>query len=307
MRIAHISDLHLLGSEEIPPRRLAGKRFTGWVNLRFRRTALHKPRVAQAVARELRERSIDHVVITGDMTNLALESEFEAVRSFLEQDLGMAPDQVSVVPGNHDAYTRGAYRSRRFQCFLGEYITSDLPGASGVPEQGRFPFVRLRGPAAIIGLSTAIPRAPLVASGMLGKAQRMALRSLLGHDEVKRRLPVILQHHPWHQPSTTMKQLTQGLEDAAGEHDVLRALPAGLLLHGHLHRRIHRAIPTNEGKLDAVGSTSASLLDEREDHMSGFNLYDLSEDGSVELRAFRLDPATESFVETAIPSDPATR
>lgn len=303
MRIAHISDLHLLGSEEIPPGRLVGKRFTGWVNLRFRRHAVHKHRAAQAVAREIRERKVDHVVITGDMTNLALESEFEAVRSFLEQDLGMPPDQVSVVPGNHDAYTRGAHKSRRFQCYLGEYITSDLPGASGVPDLDRFPFVRLRGPAAIIGLSTAVPRGPLVASGFIGKAQRMALRALLGHAGVRSRVPVILQHHPFHQPPTQLKTYMHGLEDADEEHAILRDLTRGLLLHGHLHRRVHRSIPTDAGRLDAIGTTSASLLDDREDRMSGFNLYDIGDDGTFELTAFRLDPESESFVETPIPTD----
>lgn len=302
MKIAHISDLHLLGSEEIPPRRLVGKRFTGWVNLRFRRHAIHKPRAAQAVAREIRQRDVDHVVITGDMTNLALESEFEAVRSFLEHDLAMPPESVSVVPGNHDTYTRGAYRSRRFQCFLGEYITSDLPGATGVPDIGRFPYVRLRGPAAIIGLSTAVPRAPLVASGSVGKAQRMALRSLLEHADVRSRTPVILQHHPWHQPPTRMKAFMQGLADADEEHAVLKELERGLLLHGHLHRRVRRTIETDTGRLDAIGTTSASLLDDREDRMSGFNLYEISDAGAVSWSAFRFEQGSESFVETEIPT-----
>ena len=301
MKIAHISDLHLLGSEEIAPRRLIGKRFTGWVNLRFRRHAVHKPRAAQAVAREIRQREVDHVVITGDMTNLALESEFEAVRNYLEQDLAMAPDQVSVVPGNHDAYTRGAHRSRRFQCYLGEYITSDLPGAAGVPDIGRFPFVRLRGPAAIIGLSTAVPRAPLVASGKLGKAQRMALRSLLGHDGVRSRTPIILQHHPWHRPPSPMEAFMQGLADAEEEHAILKSLERGLLLHGHQHRRVHRTITTDAGQLDAIGTTSASLLDEREDRMSGFNLYEIGDDGGLDFSAFRLDEGSGSFVKTTIP------
>ena len=34
-----------------------------------------------------------------------------------------------------------------------------------------FPVVKLRGPAAFIGLSTALPRLPFVAAGRLGQAQ----------------------------------------------------------------------------------------------------------------------------------------
>jgi 3',5'-cyclic AMP phosphodiesterase CpdA len=302
MRIAHISDLHLLGSAEIPPHRLLGKRFTGWANIRFRRGAIHKQRAAESVARAIREREVDHVVVTGDVTNLALESEFEQVRHFLEHDVALPPDRVSVVPGNHDAYTRGSHRSRRFQCYLGEYITSDLPGASGVPDIDRFPYVRLRGPVAIIGLSTALPRPPLVASGELGKPQRMALRALLAHERVRERVPVVLQHHPWHRPETTMRNFTQGLADAEEEREVLDPLARGLLLHGHLHRRIHRVIPTSGGRIDSVGATSASLLDERENHMCGFNLYEVTDAGRVSWQAFRLEPDSGSFVETPIPS-----
>lgn len=303
MIIAHISDLHLLSLEGLHPRRLVGKRFTGWVNLKLRRESHHKREIAQAVAREVRARGVDHVVITGDVTNLALESEFEVVRSFLEQDLALPPERVSMVPGNHDMYTRGAHRARRFQCYLGEYITSDLPGAAGVPGVDRFPYVRLRGPAAIIGLSSAVPSPPLFASGVLGRAQRAALHAVLAHAEVKKRTPVILQHHPWHNPVHPVKNLMTGLADAHDQHEVLQELPRGLLLHGHLHRRIHQRIDTARGQLHAIGTTSASLLDESEDRMGGFNLYAIEEDGEVgELASYRLEPATGRFVPTPLPT-----
>ena len=301
MKIAHISDLHLLSREPIPPSRMIGKRFTGWVNIKLRRGSVHKREVAQAVAHEIRSRDFDHVVITGDVTNLSLESEFELVRSYLEHDLALPPDKVSMVPGNHDAYTRGSYAARRFQCYLGEYITSDLPGASGVPGIGRFPYVRLRDDVAIIGLSSAVPRIPLVASGRLGVEQRMALHALIEHGQVRERFPVILQHHPWHQPATAKKRFMQGLADADEEHDVLRHLQRGMLLHGHLHIRIRRRIPTDDGHLDAIGSTSASLLSDNEDCMSGFNVYDI-DDGKVDVSAWRYVPASETFVETSVPS-----
>ncbi|MEZ4440323.1 MAG: metallophosphoesterase [Polyangiaceae bacterium] len=303
MKIAHISDLHLLSSERIPPQRLLGKRFSGWVNIRFRRGAIHKRQIAQTVARALRAREIDHVVITGDVTNLSLESEFELVRSYLEGDLGMPPDQVSMVPGNHDVYTRGAHRDRRFQCYFGEYVTSDLPGAAGVPGLDRFPYVRLRGEVAIIGLSTAVPRAPMVASGQLGKAQCMALHALLAHREVEKRFPVILQHHPWHPYPTRRKQLMQGLEDAAQEAEALRDLERGLVLHGHLHRRVHRQLVTARGILDVVGATSASLLDEDETRMGGFNVYEVDASGLRGITSERLDPATERFLPVDVPRE----
>jgi 3',5'-cyclic AMP phosphodiesterase CpdA len=302
MIIAHLSDLHLFALDDLSPRRLLNKRFTGWVNIQLRRGVAHQRWAVEAVARELRGLDVDHVVISGDVTGLALEKEFEQVQTFLRQVLAMSADRVTMVPGNHDTYTRGAYRDRRFEAHFGEHITSDLPGASAVPGLDRYPFVRLRGPVAIIGLSTAVPRPPLVASGQLGKAQRMALHSLLAHDQVRRRMVVIVQHHPWHNPSSRAKALLEGLVDAAAEQQVLDELDHGLLLHGHLHRRIHRRLKTSRGHLEAIGSTSASLVDENPAKMAGFNLYEIASAGTLErMDSFALDPATGKVAPTALP------
>src|SRR5262249_11580287 len=151
---------------------------------RMKRGITHKPFAVRAAARAIRALEVDHVVITGDLSNLALEVEFELARAFLTDDLGLGPERVSIVPGNHDVYTRGALRTRRFTRFFAPYLQSDLPELAGDIELGPFPFVRLRGPLAIIGLSTAVPRVPLVASGELGRAQLAALSRALDHDEV---------------------------------------------------------------------------------------------------------------------------
>ncbi len=83
MRIAHFSDLHLLSLEGVPLRRFLNKRLTGWVNLRLKRGHIHKASYVRAIAREIARAKIDHVVVTGDLTNLALEPEFELARSVL--------------------------------------------------------------------------------------------------------------------------------------------------------------------------------------------------------------------------------
>jgi 3',5'-cyclic AMP phosphodiesterase CpdA len=300
VRIAHLSDLHLLALDGVVPFRLFNKRFTGYLNLRLRRKAVHKPFAVEAAARAIRELGVDHVVVTGDVSNLALEGEFALANRFFEHHLGMSPEQVTLVPGNHDAYTRGAHRSARFATAFARYLSSDLPGLT--VEGSRFPVVRLRGPVAIIGLSTAVPRLPFVASGELGTAQLKALEAILEHPEVKARTPVILQHHPIHNPPGRTHAMMEGLQDAAQEMQVLRRLARGLVLHGHLHRRIHRTLGTPLGHLDAVGSTSASLLDERDDRMAGFNVYDFTDDGGVErIESHRLRLASETFETVALP------
>ena len=278
------------------PFRLLNKRLTGYVNLRFRRHAVHKPQPVRAAAEEIRRLGLDHVVITGDLSNLALEQEFALVRRFLDQDLGLPPERVSVVPGNHDAYTQGAHRTDRFGQYFAPYIRSDIDVAP------RFPFVHLRGPVAIIGLSTAWPRPPLVAAGHLGGTQLRALQRLLDHPEVERRTPVLLQHHPWHNPASIAKTLLEGLHDARAEARVFRRLSRGLLLHGHVHRRVHRKLPTERGHLDAVGATSASLLHDSDERMAGFNVYDIDDRGAIQsITSHRYVPEQQTFREVPVP------
>jgi 3',5'-cyclic AMP phosphodiesterase CpdA len=302
VRIAHISDLHLIALDGAVPFRLLNKRLTGYVNLKLVRSPIHQLSVAQAVAREVGRGCFDHVVVTGDLTNLALEREFELARRVLEQDLGLDPAMVSIVPGNHDAYTRGAHRSRRFQSYLGAYASSDLPELAGVSLPGAFPFVRLRGPAAVIGLCSAVPRPPLVASGVLGRAQREALRRILAHPEVRRRTPILLQHHPLHNPPGRAKTLLEGLWDAEQEQALLSGLACGLVLHGHLHRRIRRTLATASGRVEAIGTTSASLRHAAPDRMAGYNVIELDEAGAIRaLSAFRLNEASGTFEPADIP------
>jgi 3',5'-cyclic AMP phosphodiesterase CpdA len=307
MKIAHISDLHLLALEGAIPWRLFNKRFSGYVNLRFRRKAVHKPHVLDATLKHLAERSdIDHIVVTGDVSNLALEGEFEGVRERLRSVLKRPATDVTLVPGNHDAYTMGAYRSQRFESFFADYMTNDLDNATGVTDVDRYPFVRLRGPLAIVGLSTARPRPPIVASGEVGPTQRHALRALLQHDEVRSRTVVLLQHHPWHPQPTKRKQLFQGLLDANEERSALDATGAGLLLHGHLHRRIRRSLSTDGGHWDCIGATSASLLDDDPDRMAGYNLYDFSDAGELQqATAMRFLPHNGNFEHVTIPTEGA--
>jgi len=302
MRIAHFSDLHVLALDGVATHRFLNKRFTGWVNLRLKRAHKHRPGHVRAVAREIAKAGVDHVAITGDLTNLALEQEFDAVKELLQNELGLPADKISAVPGNHDLYTRGAMRDRRFTTWFAEYVKSDLPELSAEIDLGHFPFVKLRGPAAIIGLSSAVPRPPLMASGELGKPQLEALQRILDHDEVKKRTPVLLMHHPIHNPPSKMKTFVEGLWDADALTDSLKVVPRALVLHGHLHIRRRTPVGTPPADIISFGATSASLEHENEHKMAGFNLYELDDKGAlVKVEAHVLDTRDETFRVETVP------
>ncbi len=302
MRIAHLSDLHILALDGVPAARFANKRLTGYANLRFKRNHAHRSSYVAAILREIRAEKIDHVVITGDLTNLALESEFTAVRTMLESEFGRDPSRVSIIPGNHDVYTSGAHRSKRFCSFFSEYVTSDLPELGADLEIGRFPYVHLREHVAVIGLSSAVPRLPMVAAGVMGRKQLQALGSILAHPEVKRRFPILLMHHPIHNFASNAKTLLEGLHDAPQLRAVLDRTKSGLLLHGHLHRRMQQPLATREGSMQSVGATSASLSHKDATKMAGFNVYDIDSAHNMTMFARVLHPATETFSTEPVPA-----
>jgi 3',5'-cyclic AMP phosphodiesterase CpdA len=300
MRLAHFSDLHLLSLEGVPLRRFLNKRATGWANLRLRRGSVHRASYVTAIAREIRKVGVDHVIITGDLTNLALESEFELARRVIENDLSFDAKHVTIVPGNHDVYTRGSHVEKRFAAYFADYLVSDLPELTVDVGAGRFPIVKLRGPVAVIGLCSAVPRLPFIAAGRLGKAQLSALQRVLEHAEVRRRTPIVAIHHPPHNPSSKLKTMVEGLSDAAMLWTSVRHVPACVIVHGHLHRRVRRTDGPNrhgehladghhegaahpKGGRGAVtfGATSASLHHHAKERMAGFNVYEVSSDGAL--------------------------
>jgi 3',5'-cyclic AMP phosphodiesterase CpdA len=302
MRIAHFSDLHLLSLAGMGPTRFLNKRLTGYANLRLKRGSIHRSAYVRAIAKEIMRQGVDHVVITGDLTNLALEAEFELAREVVRDDLGLDASRVSVVPGNHDVYTSGSEKKLRFANYFADYIASDLPLLAVSVPAGRFPFVKLRGPVAIIGLSSAITRPPFVAAGHLGRSQLHALTRILDDDEVRKRTPIIAIHHPIHNPPSRLKAALEGLSDAAELNEILQRVPRGLVLHGHLHRRVQRELLTTGGSLASVGATSASLHHADQARSAGFNLYEIDDTGTVtHIDAQVFDPERGTFRVQTIP------
>lgn len=291
LRIAHVSDLHVLSPLGVEWRRiLFNKRMTGYANLLLHRGRVYRPEYLAAVL-SAAARQADHVVVTGDITNLSLESEYAEARRLLDEVAQTT--EVTVVPGNHDIYLPEIGLERRFPHHFAPFLEGDLPWLALDLPAGRFPFVKLRGPAALIGLSSAVPRPPFVSAGYLGHEQLDALKKVLAHPEVARRTPVILIHHDPLDARVPIEQLRSGLVDARALRVALSTLSRGLVLFGHLHVRRHSRMVTAAGALDVACASGASLNHRDERVRAGFNLYTVQDDGEVSsLEAWVLDPAT---------------
>ena len=299
LRIAHISDPHILSPRGAEWRQmLLNKRITGYANLVLRRGRVHRREYLLAVMQAAAQRA-DHVVVTGDITNLALESEFHEAQSLL-RSLARSLE-VTVVPGNHDIYLRSTHRKRRFPHHFAEFLRSDLPELATHSPAGPFPCVKLRGPVAIIGMSSAVPRPPFIAAGYVGREQLDALDRVLAHPEVGRRTPVILIHHPVLDSRSRWRQLRDGLVDAAALRAHLMRVDRGLVLFGHIHIRLRRALQTNHGKLDVVSASGAALDHPDRAVRAGFNVYEIGDDGAIgSIEAYALDESGQSMQSATI-------
>src|SRR5262249_19733589 len=138
--LAHLSDPHL---PPLPAARLrapATKRALAYLNWTRNRHKYHRREVLDALVADIRAQVPDHIAVTGDLVNLALEAEFAPSLQWLES-VG-EPEHVTVIPGNHDAYVR-ATRHRAAEAWA-DYVRGDVDGGTAP-----FPFLRKRRPVAL--------------------------------------------------------------------------------------------------------------------------------------------------------------
>ena len=266
--LAHLSDPHL---PPLPAARLAdlaGKRAFGYLNWTRNRHKYHRRDVLDALVSDLQTQAPDHIAITGDLVNLALEAEFAPARKWLES-VG-APDRVTVIPGNHDAYVR--VTRHRFAEAWGNYLDGDDASDAGAT----FPSLRRRGPLVLISVSSAVPTPPLMATGWLGRSQLDALERILAELSAAQAFRVLLVHHPLRSDSR-IKRLTDASELLA----ILKQHGVELVLHGHDHVHSTIWIDGPKGSIPAIGVPSASALAHGRYPNAAYNLFSIERDGAA--------------------------
>lgn len=288
-RLAHLTDPHLPTPFGAPLTAFANKRLIGLLSWRLRRRHIHRPEALAALVRDLQACRPDHVVVTGDIVNIALPAEFEAAAAWL-QALG-TPETVTVVPGNHDAYVRvpRACSLARWDAFM----RGDAPASA---DDG-FPFLRRRSGVALIGLTTAEPSPPGMAYGALRERQIERLAATLAAQRQAGDFRVVLLHH---RPIGEGLSRHKRLRDAQALRAVIAREGAELVLYGHTHRFEIDFLPAAGKDVAVVGAPSASAVAKVAGHGAQYHLYTIAaaEGGwTVEMRARVYDPASGRVAE----------
>ncbi len=216
MRIAHLSDVH------------------------FGR--ISHPNIVDALLKELGEGRFNVVVVSGDLTQRARTSQYQAARQMLNAIRG----PVVVLPGNHDvpAWYWPLERTQRPLKRYVKYIAQNLTPAFATPG------------LAVAGCNTA--HGWTIKGGRVLRSDLERVEDFLKH-QPPHFFRVLVVHHPLLRlPNAPTDEVAKGTQAAL---DLVVRQNVRLLLWGHLHRSHARAITipeTNHKVVVACAGTATS-------------------------------------------------
>lgn len=260
-RIAHLSDLHF-ASWDGNISQLFSKRWLGNLNFLFGRRhqfdherLLHLPGLLKSL-------DTTTVIITGDLSTTSAPAEFQKAREYVNL-LEKEGLEVLCIPGNHDHYTKGAYRNRRFYDYFASSWDPTIPYSLKV----KGVTAKKLGPGWwLIGLDTALATSWFYSTGYFDPKIEEALSDLLktipSQDQI-----ILFNHFPFFMHETPRKQLVRGdrLQQLIAEHPQIK-----LYCHGHTHRRCQADLRSS--RLPLIFDTGSTSYRKQ----GGWNLMDLS-------------------------------
>jgi 3',5'-cyclic AMP phosphodiesterase CpdA len=286
-RLAHVTDLHVRNFAGAQVRDFLGKRAIGALNLALIRRRKYRMDFLAALGEDLRTRPHDHLVVSGDLGNVSLVSEWREARAWIERT-GVSAENTTVIPGNHDVYVKEVVVSRAFEQLFAAYQSADLRLDGDI-----YPFARLRGEIALVCANSGVPTGDLGAWGRIGEAQLRRVEALLAAPEVRARCRVLVIHHP---PVMQRPPEDRNLCDRAKLAEVLARAGAELVVHGHDHRDEFAELPGPDGRrIPVVGAGSASYAGAA-DRCSRYNIYEI-EGRRIDVITYAHDSVSGVFAE----------
>lgn len=265
-RIAHISDVHLL-AERAQKHQDLRVRF-----LSFGRVLDAAARIRKLIAalRKAVRSGADHVLVSGDLTESGTPEQFETLASVLDE-LGIDPARLTLVPGNHDAYTSKDGWSKALEGPLRRYRAQAATDAGKVVELGD---------VAILPLDVACHQPVTRSSGMVTDDALERLERRLQDRAIATRTTLLVQHHPPYVHGSRAWQWVDGLSNAGRLTALLARFPETHVMHGHLHKCVDKTITGTRTRVfgapalveDDEESTRVRLYEIRSGHVASAGL-----------------------------------
>jgi 3',5'-cyclic AMP phosphodiesterase CpdA len=283
VRIAHLSDLHF-SHATLSLTQFFSKRWIGNGNLIFSRKKAYDGALLSSLPELFQKLKIDTIVISGDLTTTSQKKEFAKAAAFIRkiEEKGIP---VLVVPGNHDHYTRCAYKNKTFYEFF--------PASYSSKKEGIFAFnLKDHGLAAkelapgwwIIALDTALATSLISSRGLFSEQLENTLTQALSLIPKKDSV-IILNHFPLFDNDGVRKEL---IRSASLRKLIQNSPQVKLYLNGHTHRHCIADLRPNHFPIVLDSGSTANRK------TGSWNLIDVSNQGcSVEVFKFE-EPVSQT-------------
>jgi 3',5'-cyclic AMP phosphodiesterase CpdA len=269
LRIAHLSDLHFakigkgLGQ-------FFSKAWIGNLNVVLNRGFEYSPIRPYAVIDLLKREKVTDVIISGDLTITSSKKEFALAKQFIHA-LENEKVNVYVIPGNHDHYTKSAYRKRLFYHYFPKMVDGDCSynlARDGVTAKKLFSHWWL------VLMDTALATSWKSSNGLFSPSIESALKNLLKEIPSEDKI-LLVNHFPFFQHDRPKRRLKRGevLEKILKSHPNIQ-----FYLHGHTHRRCVADLRTNHLPIILDSGSTAYAK-------GSWNLLDLQND-QCDLKVF---------------------
>lgn len=241
-RVAHLSDLHLL-EDNHDARRGAARRRLAYISLgRAYEPRARRERAGSALT-AARRSGADHLVLTGDLTEDGIEAQFAILAELLGAS-GWAPQRVTLIPGNHDAYASGDAWPQALSGPLAPYRATSTLGSP----------VRLPG-LTILPLSTSLAQHYTRSSGAFQVGALAGAATVAAESRRAGEALVLAMHHPPRRHPVLPLQWIDGFRDHAAAKTLLGVHDHVHVLHGHTHVATDHAV--RPGAAPRIFSTEA--------------------------------------------------
>lgn len=238
LQLAHISDLHF-ANPNWNPLQVFSKRWLGNLNFTLnRKNTFDYVQRLPALFELFKNEQVTHVFLSGDISITSHPKEFEKAGAFIE-GLKRAGHIPFVIPGNHDHYTKYAYRKKLFYKFFPSQFDAE---SKWNLQEHKVSAVCLQPRLWLVTLDTAIATSLFSSQGHFSEQVESNLQKILElipkDDQI-----ILLNHFPFFQNDRAKNRLVRG----ETLRKILEQYPNILLyLHGHTHRQVVADLRANQ-------------------------------------------------------------
>lgn len=250
-RFVHISDLHF-SKVSYCLSQFFSKRWLGNLNLLFFRKKKFHPKTLFSLVDWFAHMKVEYLFVTGDITTTSLKEEFQMAKELFHsiEKMGI---QCFFLPGNHDHYTKKAYKKRVFY----HYFTN--PSSQVDSFISRYSLQKhaveahaLKDKYWLILLDTAKATSLVSGRGYFTKEIEKNLLSLLALIPQNAKI-ILANHFPFSQNENIRKILVGGkrLQEIIEKNHRIK-----FYLHGHTH--IHTLANLQKNSLPIILDSGSS-------------------------------------------------